>query len=605
MSLFDKTNQRRTASQNIAPFFPATVGESLSSAYDLVNGTQTTFAFHNMEYDVLERYRDQLGELTGDRLYNPLDNQAHFTAEAPGGFELQMEQFFEDVQKLREKNPSIPDLTFERLREDIVKERQKLQEMRNEVAKRETSFGNTAAGFIGGAGATLGDPLVLGSMAVGAPAATGVLRAAMIEAAIGAGSEVGVQAAVQATREGLGEGVDFGQAAESILMAGLGGGILAGVIRGGASGVRALLKRSRDLPPELRTRDVQAAEKFLERKLEMEENNPFGPTLAGQVEHARRMDIAMRNAVRPLRDTLANTTAVGRALPVDRNMDFPVIGPRETIEQYTERVRLENVPLFERVDAARQQAAGLDRRMGQVEQELSALPRGNREKGERLLQLRERVADLESQRQSTAVRRKLARNRRNLERLENDPQAQAFARRQALSREREELRTENRAVQKEAKKLQREVKKAVKNTPRRPVPTNAHVKKALDEAEFDEGTRRIAKFMADIAQEAMERSFPRLPDGALLTREVRSAPAPRPEAPLEIDPEIERAVKDEANIDAELARAVEANPDEKIIYEDPDTGAIGETTIRDVAEDLAAEEKVYREFEKCIREALS
>ena len=594
MSLFDKTNQNATAFANAAGFFPATMGESMRSAYDEIVSSETSDAFAQMRYRMFEGYRDQIEELTGDRLYNPLERG---TGEARPVRRLaftdeNIDEWLNEVKALRETHPAIPQFTHEKLIQDIVAERQKFRDQRAEVASRETSFGNTIAGFVGAAGGILTDPLILASMAVGAPAATSILRAMLIEGAIGAGSEIGVQAIVQATRSRLGEGVDFERAATNILLAGVGGGLLAGVIRGGISGTKALLRRTRELPTVLRTPEVKAAEAYLTRKVEMEEHNPFGPSVAGQVEHARRLDKAMLNLVRPFRELLKDGTAIGRVLPTETTLpDISPIRPSESLDQYVARVRQENVDVFRELDANTQRTTDIDVRVKQIDEELAGLSKGDQEGAAKLIKARNTIT-------KSTDKRKIARAERTAAKLEARPEVGEAVKRNTLVNEKATLVAEGKELGKAAKGLASAVKKAVKQTKRRATPTAAPTKAAIEASDLDANTAKFARFMAELGEAAAESTESLVPLSRNTTQRfpVRDI--------LDIDPEIEKVIKDEARLDAEIKKAAEDDPDKLYIVEDPDTGAIREMTAAQVLDDLAEDKKLLDEFQKCITEVL-
>lgn len=593
MSLFDKTNQSATAFKNAAGFFPATMGESMNSAYEEIVRNETTLSFQLMRYDMFERYRDQVEELTGDRLYNPMDyaTEIHNEGEIPGTPEEHIDDWFKQVGKLRETHPAISEFTHTKLMQDISAERQKFRDQRAEVGSRETSFGNTIAGFVGAAGGVLTDPLILSSMAVGAPAATTVLRAAAIEAGIGAVSEVGVQAVVQAARSRLGEGVDFEQAATNILLAGVGGGAIAGILRGGISGTRALLRRTRELPAAARTPEVKAAEQYLTRKAEMEDSNPFGPSVAGQVEHARRLDQAILNLVRPTRELLQDGTAIARALPAEVVTDIAPIRPSETVDQYTARVRQENQDVFLAVEANTARTTEVHTRINEIDEELADVPKGDQTGATKLVKARKVVAE-------SSDKRKVARAERTAAKLEQSEDIGDALKRQTLEAERVDLVKEDKALKKESKGLARDVKRAVKKTKRRDGPTSAPTKAAIDASDLDANTAKFARFMADLGEAAANATESLVPLS-------RSAPQRFPVRDLlDIDPEIEKIVKDEVGVDAELQKAAEDDPDTLYVTEDPDTGAMREMTAAQVLDDLAEDKKLLDEFQKCITEAL-
>ena len=66
--------------------------------------------------------------------------------------------------------------------------------------------------------------------------------------------------------------------------------MLAPVVRGGAAGVRALLKRAHGRG--VRGSLANAAERFLRRQVELEDASPFDAAPAARAEHAARMSEA-------------------------------------------------------------------------------------------------------------------------------------------------------------------------------------------------------------------------------------------------------------------------------------------------------------------------
>lgn len=76
-------------------------------------------------------------------------------------------------------------------------------------------------------------------------------------------------------------------------------------MRGGATGVRALLKQARGVPKKGSL--AKAAERFLRRQVEWEGATPFDHTPAARTEHAARLSgaqVALRLAARPALDKL-------------------------------------------------------------------------------------------------------------------------------------------------------------------------------------------------------------------------------------------------------------------------------------------------------------
>ncbi len=86
--------------------------------------------------------------------------------------------------------------------------------------------------------------------------------------------------------------------------------MLAPVVRGGAAGVRALLKRAARVQSTGSL--AKAAERFLRRQVELEEASPFDATPTARAEHAARLSeaqVALREG-RPARMANAPRAAV-------------------------------------------------------------------------------------------------------------------------------------------------------------------------------------------------------------------------------------------------------------------------------------------------------
>ena len=66
--------------------------------------------------------------------------------------------------------------------------------------------------------------------------------------------------------------------------------MLAPVVRGGAAGVRALLKRAQGRG--VRGSLAKAAQRFLRRQVDLEDSSPFDATPTARAEHAARLSEA-------------------------------------------------------------------------------------------------------------------------------------------------------------------------------------------------------------------------------------------------------------------------------------------------------------------------
>ncbi len=116
----------------------------------------------------------------------------------------------------------------------------------------------------------MADPPVLLSMFFGAPLATGLLRASLIEAGAAGAGEALAQVAIQSSRRQFGEELDIGAEVRP--------------------GVRALLKRAKQTGVQGSL--AKAAARFLRRQVELEDASPLHDAPAARAEHAARMSEA-------------------------------------------------------------------------------------------------------------------------------------------------------------------------------------------------------------------------------------------------------------------------------------------------------------------------
>ena len=146
-----------------------------------------------------------------------------------------------------------------------------------------------AARFVGSAGAILTDPPVAASLLLGAGAASGILRTALIEGGIGVGVEIPVQAAVQTSRQEVGEEANLAEAARNVALAGAGGLVLGGALKGAGIGSRKLVEKYR-ANPQIHTREGNDAAATVEALHELEATNP----IPEQPGHIQRVEEATR-----------------------------------------------------------------------------------------------------------------------------------------------------------------------------------------------------------------------------------------------------------------------------------------------------------------------
>ncbi|MEE8506807.1 MAG: hypothetical protein V3S40_11380 [Kiloniellales bacterium] len=294
-ALFGRADLFATARRAPAPGPPSDFSESLRSSFNVTMEVGRSISDDKALRDTYQEYLDEVQELSGKAIPNP---QHPGVLDQPKAEAMVLEQ----VRKLREKFPDIPLRTPEDIRAGIGRDRALARETRAEVARREIGFGANAGAFLGTAGAIMTDPPVFASMFFGAPWATGLLRAGLIEAAAVGAGETLAQIGIQTGRRQFGEEPDIGEAVASVAIAAAGAGVLAPVVRGGAAGVRALLKRGKRLPVRAGSL-AKAAERFLRRQVELEDASPFNAAPAARAEHAARLteaQVALRES-RPAR----------------------------------------------------------------------------------------------------------------------------------------------------------------------------------------------------------------------------------------------------------------------------------------------------------------
>lgn len=100
------------------------------------------------------------------------------------------------------------------------------------MERRSTGFGSTVGGFAGTMAGAMTDPINAVSVMFGAGAASGVLRTALVEAGISAGSESFIQATNYDWRKEIDPTYSVSEAVGEVAAAGVGGAVLGGGIKG-------------------------------------------------------------------------------------------------------------------------------------------------------------------------------------------------------------------------------------------------------------------------------------------------------------------------------------------------------------------------------------
>ena len=272
-----KDSSRRTDS----PVRAISLSDTIQSSFRTTRALELSTSANDGLAEAYSEVVTDIYNQSGVRLFNPYSgsNISQLTrgilgmpSASPKYFE---EEFYRQVNKLRENNPDLDVPTPEQVRERVGIARSQLRSEDAEVQVGEAGLSSGVARFAGAAGAIMTDPLVLGSMIAGAPAASGVLRTALIESGIAAGVEVPIQGIVQSQRRQFGEEPSLGEAAANVVMAGAGGFVGGALLKGAAVGTRGLVNKYRASPVK-KTPATETAATYLDRLHQIQDSNVLG-----------------------------------------------------------------------------------------------------------------------------------------------------------------------------------------------------------------------------------------------------------------------------------------------------------------------------------------
>lgn len=570
-----------------------TPGEALASSYDSTVALDQALSVSAGLYDEYEKHRRTLRKVTGQDLFNPFNQPAGDRDRAEASFE-------ERYNKLREQFPELPDINPDSIRAEVGRTRQKIRQRDAIVQEGETGFATGAARFIGATGALMTDPPVLGSMLFGAPWSAGILRTMLIEGGIGAGSEAAVQASLQGARTQVGEQPDLGEAALAIGTAGLGGAAFAGIIKGGAKGMRALIERSRAENP--RTSEVMSAEKFLERMIEMEEENPFLDTPAGRQQHSDMLSQTM--------DRLRGETGIGRVLEDTARPNIrlevdelsPPVARGEPADQYIARAKEEFPREFGRLEAVEKEIATTKARLDTVRANAAqSADQGLQDQAAKL-------AELETRRSTVTDPRKAKRLDRQIAGLRGDGDIQKKAktqraRQQRLQKEAGELDASLSRLDQEKRAAQRRVDLALQKVTAAPLPPVRRFSAKAVLGGDHPSAKALDEFSALGAKMARATDAPSLKGGEAIKGSRDTARPVSRAAKDMIEPEDAELKARQDGANERMETRLKENPDEKyhMVDEDGNTRIV---TARELLDDLDDDNKLFAELQDCIAGAI-
>lgn len=219
--------------------------------------------------------------------------------------------------------------TKKEIHDSVIDEANFEQQVSENIAFKAPTTKALAGQILGGLGAAFTDPINIATLFVGAGAGIGILRAMGMEALLNAGIETLEQPLVASWQKELGHKYGIGDAALNIATAGVGGGVLTGLIRGGGRALRGFgdfvdgrgmrildaMSRSEKLPSKVRD-----AAQYMSRVAHIDEGIPF-PDLAPS----------------PRDRVAANRAAVAETQDAFKNYREPVYSIKENPAPITDR----------------------------------------------------------------------------------------------------------------------------------------------------------------------------------------------------------------------------------------------------------------------------
>ncbi len=290
------------------------MGDTIGAAFDFTWKAHTTAAAIQYQGQPLNERNDLIKQRFGQDIHDITGTRKKYTNPSFEGRIAMAKEANEGIDdfilKGRATDPDrFKDIsTSGEIRENARKLVNASEAHMNEIMVRNPSaLSRTIGGFVGAAGATLLDPVNLATLPFGAgevqaglkgfAAMRGILKAAAIDGTINAGVEAMSQPAIMAWQQELGRRYGFGEAAENVAMAFVGGAGLSGAIRGGARGIKGasnwLGSVSMDVLDRVASSDtvpmsVRQAAAFLSRQAHIDESAPPGLIKTGEDLKAHR-----------------------------------------------------------------------------------------------------------------------------------------------------------------------------------------------------------------------------------------------------------------------------------------------------------------------------
>lgn len=225
------------AAKSPLPDLPATFLDGFMPAWDEGVHVVSSDAEARNRFEHVQGWIDRYQASTGERLLNPEgmpdENLRGYGSPRAAGYQ-DLRQRFTGARARPGFDLPEPPSPEEAARAGL--ERAKGSAARSAASlNRPQSFASGAGRMLGGMGAALRDPPNVLSMAIGAGAASGILRTALVEGAAGAGSQALVSAGTYDYRQTVDPKFGLADAAGEVGMAAAGGAILGSGIKGAAA----------------------------------------------------------------------------------------------------------------------------------------------------------------------------------------------------------------------------------------------------------------------------------------------------------------------------------------------------------------------------------
>lgn len=300
---------------------------------------------HSLLSEAYAERIDEIEKATGQRLPNPVGQAEQemlqlgrrplvldAVAVANDTFlNKYMDDFEKAVEPWRAKHPQLA--TKQKMLQQLGDMVRSVEEETADISDRAT-FTGKVGGFIGSMAGAMQDPINLVTLPLGAGAANGIIRTAVTEAIVNAGSETLIQTKVQPFRGELGLEYGFEQGAENVAFAAGGAAVVGGAVKAGgklaeSGSIGRSVRKTIDLgglvgdkllklfdsAVSQPTRAQREARGLYEHISEINESSPLDREVVGaEAEHNQRLTEAMRAA----RDGRAADMPDMPAAPVSR-----------------------------------------------------------------------------------------------------------------------------------------------------------------------------------------------------------------------------------------------------------------------------------------------